>query len=50
MSQKLTFDAEPRDAGIGPGTVRLSIGIEDSDDLILDLADILAKIQSINAA
>ena len=44
------FDAEPRDAGIGPGTVRLSIGIEDSGDLILDLADILAKIQSINAA
>ena len=43
-------DAELWDAGIGPGTIRLSIGIEDSGDLILDLADSLAKIKSINAA
>ena len=30
-------DAELAAAGIGPGTIRLSIGIEDSDDLIRDL-------------
>ena len=30
-------DSELLDAGIGPGTIRLSIGIEDSDDLISDL-------------
>ena len=28
-------------AGIGPGTIRLSIGIEDADDLIWDLRDAL---------
>lgn len=30
-------DTELSAAGIGPGTIRLSIGIEDSDDLIWDL-------------
>ena len=30
-------DEELRAAGIGPGTIRLSVGIEDSDDLIWDL-------------
>ncbi len=30
-------DAELAAAGIGPGTIRLSVGIEDSDDLIWDL-------------
>ncbi len=30
-------DGELRAAGIGPGTIRLSIGIEDADDLIWDL-------------
>ncbi len=30
-------DAELRGAGISPGTIRLSIGIEDPDDLIWDL-------------
>ena len=30
-------DAELTAAGIGPGTIRLSIGIEDADDLIWDL-------------
>ena len=30
-------DAELGAAGIGPGTIRLSIGIEDADDLIWDL-------------
>jgi O-acetylhomoserine (thiol)-lyase len=30
-------DAALRQAGIGPGTIRLSIGLEDADDLIDDL-------------
>jgi len=35
-------DAELTAAGIGPGTIRLSIGIEDPDDLLWDLAQGLA--------
>jgi O-acetylhomoserine (thiol)-lyase len=31
-------DAELAAAGIGPGTIRLSVGIEDADDLIWDLS------------
>ena len=31
-------------AGIGPGTIRLSIGIEDADDLIADLTYALAQL------
>ncbi len=31
-------ESELRGAGIGPGTIRLSVGIEDPDDLIRDLA------------
>ena len=34
-------DAELLAAGIGPGTIRLSIGIEDADDLIWDLRQAL---------
>ena len=34
-------DAELAGAGIGPGTVRLSVGIEDADDLIWDLEQAL---------
>ncbi|HEY6599046.1 MAG TPA: O-acetylhomoserine aminocarboxypropyltransferase/cysteine synthase family protein [Pseudomonadales bacterium] len=34
-------DAELHAAGIGPGTIRLSIGIEDADDLIFDLRNAL---------
>jgi O-acetylhomoserine (thiol)-lyase len=30
-------DAALASAGIGPGTIRLSIGLEDADDLIEDL-------------
>ena len=37
-------DDELAAAGIGPGTVRLSIGIEDADDLIWDLDQALASI------
>jgi O-acetylhomoserine (thiol)-lyase len=35
-------DADLKKAGIGPGTVRLSIGLEDVDDLIQDLERALA--------
>jgi O-acetylhomoserine (thiol)-lyase len=37
-------DAELTAAGIGPGTIRLSIGIEDADDLIWDLQQGLAAV------
>jgi len=39
--QKMT-EAEQRDAGIRPGTIRLSLGIEDARDLKDDLAQALA--------
>jgi O-acetylhomoserine (thiol)-lyase len=35
-------DEDLRKAGIGPGTVRLSIGLEDADDLVQDLERALA--------
>ncbi len=37
-------DAELAAGGIGPGTIRLSIGIEDADDLIADLDYALARL------
>ncbi|MGE0310681.1 MAG: O-acetylhomoserine aminocarboxypropyltransferase [Lautropia sp.] len=37
-------DAALRDAGIGEGTLRLSIGLEDPDDLIADLGRALRRI------
>lgn len=37
-------DTELAQAGIGPGTIRLSIGIEDAEDLIADLAWALAAL------
>jgi O-acetylhomoserine (thiol)-lyase len=36
-------DAELAAAGIGPGTIRVSIGIEDADDLIWDLGQALQQ-------
>ncbi|HTK99751.1 MAG TPA: O-acetylhomoserine aminocarboxypropyltransferase/cysteine synthase family protein [Pseudomonadales bacterium] len=39
-------DAELTAAGIGPGTIRLSIGIEDADDLIWDLKQGLAAVRN----
>jgi len=33
---------QARKSGVGPGTVRLSIGLEDADDLISDIAEALA--------
>jgi O-acetylhomoserine (thiol)-lyase len=38
-------DAALRQAGIGPGTIRLSIGLEDADDLIDDLERALRAAQ-----
>ena len=39
------LDAEQqRLAGVGAGTVRLSIGLESIDDLLADLAQALAKV------
>ena len=35
-------DEDLKKAGIGPGTVRLSIGLEDAEDLIQDLERALA--------
>ena len=35
-------DADLKKAGIGPGTIRLSIGLEDAADLIQDLERSLA--------
>jgi O-acetylhomoserine (thiol)-lyase len=32
-------------AGIGPGTIRLSVGIEDADDLIWDLEQGLSALE-----
>ena len=37
-------DEELNDAGIGPGTIRLSVGIEDSQDLIADLSNGLNEV------
>ena len=43
LLQPRAFSAEQRAwSDIGPGTVRLSIGIEDADDLIEDLRQALA--------
>jgi cystathionine beta-lyase/cystathionine gamma-synthase len=36
-SHRQLTDADLGDAGLGPGTVRVSIGLEDADDLIADL-------------
>jgi O-acetylhomoserine (thiol)-lyase len=37
-------DDELRAAGVGPGTIRLSVGIESADDLIWDLGQGFARI------
>ena len=38
-------DDELQGAGIGPGTIRLSVGIEDADDLIWDLNEGLSALE-----
>ena len=42
MSHAMLSDEELRQAGIPPGLIRLSVGIEDADDLIADLRQALA--------
>ncbi len=44
MSHSLLSDEELRRAGIPPGLIRLSVGIEDSEDLIADLKQALDKL------
>ena len=39
-------DEELRAAGVGPGTIRLSVGTEDVDDLIWDLEQGFARAAS----
>lgn len=39
-------EQELRAAGIGPGTIRLSVGIEDADDLIWDLEQGFARVRA----
>ncbi len=34
--------AERAELGVGPGTVRVSVGIEDADDIVADFAQALA--------
>jgi O-acetylhomoserine (thiol)-lyase len=41
MSHSLLSDGELRTAGIPPGLIRLSVGIEDPQDLIADLGQAL---------
>ena len=36
LKRAIVEDDELRAAGVGPGTIRLSVGIEDVDDLIWD--------------
>jgi len=43
-------DAALAAAGIGPGTIRLSIGLEDADDLIIDLKSALKAAQNLKKA
>jgi O-acetylhomoserine (thiol)-lyase len=43
-------DDELRAAGVGPGTIRLSVGIEDADDLIWDLDQGFARVAAAAAA
>jgi O-acetylhomoserine (thiol)-lyase len=43
-------DDELRAAGVGPGTIRLSVGIESKDDLIWDLEQGFARVASSTSA
>src|SRR5688572_11734586 len=43
-------DDELRAAGVGPGTIRLSVGIESIDDLIWDLEQGFARAAAVNAS
>jgi len=43
-------EEELKAAGVGPGTIRLSVGIEAADDLIWDLAQGFAKVEAAASA
>ena len=43
MSHAMLTDQELLEAGVSPGLIRLSVGIEDPDDLIADLEQALAR-------
>ena len=43
-------DEELQAAGVGPGTVRLSVGLESIDDLLWDLEQGLANIETAHHA
>src|SRR5207302_10725040 len=43
-------DGELRAAGIGPEMIRLSVGIEDVDDILWDLGQALVRSQEVDAA
>jgi cystathionine beta-lyase/cystathionine gamma-synthase len=45
-SHRQLTDEELRAGGVGPGTVRLSVGIEDADDLVADVDAALAAVRS----
>jgi O-acetylhomoserine (thiol)-lyase len=42
-------EQELKSAGVGPGTIRLSVGIEDADDLIWDLEQGFARVRAAGA-
>src|ERR671918_1918279 len=42
-------EEELRAAGVGPGTIRLSVGIEDVEDLIWDLQQGFSQVESSSA-
>ena len=45
MSHSLLSDQQLEQAGIPPGLIRLSVGIEDAEDLILDLTRALGTLE-----
>ena len=44
MSPPSASDADKREIGVTPGLIRLSVGIEDPQDLVSDLEEALAKV------
>jgi methionine-gamma-lyase len=46
MSHRFLSPSERREAGITPGMLRLSVGLEDVDDIIADLSQALAQMEA----
>jgi O-acetylhomoserine (thiol)-lyase len=44
MTHSALSDAEKNEGGVHPGGVRLSVGLEDADDIIGDLDDGLSRV------